>query len=351
VSGSFSGEIVLKKVMQERHQQQPMPKPPVKRLRQLARMGIPVLVGAAVTSAAFFVLGAVDADDPAGPVAQPELPRSHYDLLAMSPDKLGKVDVAMMNLICAKGLPGAENLDISVILAQLDTWAGKVRVETERHLYRATDPRYAEHYNHSEARLRAELIVQVLQEDCGVRYNGDRMFDVDFSNAADLFIHGMTSNKGSGGTCASMPVLYVAIGRRLGYPMRLVLAKQHVFCRWDDGQERFNIEGAGNGGVSYLPNEHYRNWPKPISDAEMKTGEFLESLTPREELATFLLSRGTCLHANGQLPEARACFAEAHRLMPNAMTPMLAMRSVLEGFFLGGLAQQRRARGNVLMLP
>jgi hypothetical protein len=148
-----------------------------------------------------------------------------------------------------------------------------------------------------------------------------------------------------------MPVLYVAIGRRLGYPMRLVLAKQHVFCRWDDGQERFNIEGAGNGGVSYLPDEHYRSWPKPISDAEMKTGEFLKSLTPREELATFLLSRGACLHANERMPEARACLAEAHRLMPNAMTPMLAMRSVLEGFFPGGLAQQRRARGNVLMLP
>ena len=150
--------------------------------------------------------------------------------------ELGKVDIAVMNLLCAKGLPGAENLDVRSVLATLDEWAGKVRIETERHLYRVHDPRYADHYNHSEARLRAEFIVQVLQEDCGVRYNLARVRNVDFSKPQDLFIHGMV-NSDNGGTCSSMPVLYAAISRRLGYPIKLVLAKQHVFCRWDDGRE------------------------------------------------------------------------------------------------------------------
>lgn len=65
---------------------------------------------------------------------------SYYDLLSMSPDELAKVDLALMNLLCAKGLPDAENLDIPAILKQLDEWAAKVMLETERHLYRVKDP-------------------------------------------------------------------------------------------------------------------------------------------------------------------------------------------------------------------
>jgi hypothetical protein len=53
-----------------------------------------------------------------------------------------------------------------------------------------------------------------------------------------LFLHGLT--QGRGGTCLSMPVAYVAVGRRLGYPLKLVTAKGHLFARWEslDGKER-----------------------------------------------------------------------------------------------------------------
>ncbi len=92
----------------------------------------------------------------------------------------------------------------------------------------------------------------------------------------------------------------------------------------NDCGERFNIDGATNGGINYPADEYYRTWPKPLSDAEMETGEFLKSLTPEEELATFLLARGMCLHANKRLIESRASIAEAHRLMPQAKTLVLA---------------------------
>ncbi len=254
-------------------------------------------------------------------------PQSFHELLAMTPEQLAQVDPALMNLLCAKGLPGTENLDIPAALAQLDAWAAKVRFETDRHLYRAADPRYAEHYAHSEARLRAEFIVQCLQEDCGVRYNPERIYEPDFRDSRDTFLNGMLPGA-KGGTCASMPVMYVAIGRRLGYPMKLVAAKEHLFCRWDDGQERFNIEGAGNGGIDYPPDDYYRTWPKPISDADMATGVFLTSMSAAEELAGFLHHRGMCLHQNGRLPEARAAFAEAHRLQPRDANTFTALRVV-----------------------
>ena len=45
-----------------------------------------------------------------------------------------------------------------------------------------------------------------------------------------------------------MPILYIAIGRRLGYPLKLVHAHGHDFVRWDEpGGERFNIDATSPG--------------------------------------------------------------------------------------------------------
>src|SRR5262249_46571614 len=152
-------------------------------------------------------------------------------------------------------------------------------------LYRVNDPRYADHYHGSEAKFRAEMLVQVLQEDFGVHYDMERVEHVDFRNSKDLFIHGMLQGS-NGGTCVSMPVLYAAIARRLGYPVKLVEAKSHLFCRWEgcgpDGKdERFNFDGAGSG-FSILDDSYYRSWPKPISDDEITRGEYLKSLNAAE---------------------------------------------------------------------
>jgi hypothetical protein len=263
----------------------------------------------------------------------------------MSPEELAKVDIALMNLTCAKDLPGAENMDIPAILKQLDAWAMKVKFETERHLYRVKDPQYAEHYANSEARLRVEFIVQTLQEDCGVHYNLQRAEAPDWGNSQDLFLHGLVGST-NGGTCSSMPLIYTVIGRRLGYPMKLVLAQSHIFCRWDAENERFNIEGSGDG-VSYYPDEFYRTYPKPISDAEVQRGEFLKSLTPAEELSSFLIDRGMCLDQNGRNPEARAAFAEAHRLMPQSAYHLRQLAMSMRQVFVPPDAAERRRQDEV----
>jgi len=195
--------------------------------------------------------------------------RSLDELLKMSPEQLAAVDIAEMNLHCAEGLPGAERLDIAKYLARLDEWAERVRDVTGRHLYRAHDPRWAEHYKHSENWLRVEFLAQVLQEDCGVHYNMQRIRDIDFGNSKDLFIHGMIDDP-NGGTCTSMPVMHVAVGRRLGYPLRLVLTRAHIFVRWDDGQERFNVESTGEGGTDSYPDEHYKTWPEKWNAVETR---------------------------------------------------------------------------------
>jgi len=138
-----------------------------------------------------------------------------------------------------------------------------------------------------------------------VKYNPQRIFDVDFTNSKDLFIHGMIDDS-NGGTCASMPVLYVAVGRRLGYPLFLSHTKGHLFVRWEDASERFNIEGTN--GFNSFPDEYYHTWPFPLTEAEKNGGYFLTSTTPSQEFATFLASRAHCLHDIGRVDEAELTY-------------------------------------------
>jgi hypothetical protein len=241
--------------------------------------------------------------------------KSLYELVGFPVAKIAEADIAEMNLLCTQNLQGGYGIDIDRCLARLDEWAKRVQFETERHLYRVTDPRFAEHYRRSESYYRAEMLLQVLQEYCGVKYNPERIFNVDFKNSKDLFIHGMIDDS-NGGTCASMPVLYVAVGRRLGYPLYLVPTKGHLFMRWDDGKDRFNIEGSGNG-ISSFPDEYYHTWPYQLTEHEKQSGQFLGSLTPAQEFAAFLATRGYCLYDTKDYILAEHAYSYASKFNPS----------------------------------
>ncbi len=216
-------------------------------------------------------------------------------------------DIAEINLLVAKGLPGAEDLDVGKSLKTLDLWAAWVKHETDRHLYRFR--KAPKEYNDSEAYFRILMMICTLQEDFHVCYNKDpkmRAGPVElapsdltfFGNPKDLFVNGLTEGDHEG-TCASLPVLYVAIGRRLGYPLRLVECKGHLFLRWEDDKERFNIEGT-NRGLNCYPDQEYLEWPYPISKEELATGMYMKSLSPKRELAAFLELRALCLKQHGR---------------------------------------------------
>ena len=246
--------------------------------------------------------------------SKPTSVESLDDLLALSLDRLPGVDIAQMNLLCAEGLPGAAGLNVDKCLATLDGWANWVGHETDRHLYRFRCA--PADYGHCEGYFRMLMLVTVLQQDFRVRYNPDRVGGIDFRDSRDLFIHGLLEEPHTG-TCASMPVLYAAAGRRLGYPLRLVLTHGHVFVRWDspDGRERFNIECASRGMLSF-PDEYYKTWPTPLMEGQVRKGRYLRSLGAAEELAVFVASRGHCLLDNGQTRAARIAYEQACRLEP-----------------------------------
>jgi hypothetical protein len=117
------------------------------------------------------------------------------------------------------------------------------------------------------------------------------------------------------GTCSSMPVLFAAVGRRLGCPLKLVTTKGHLFVRWEGASERFNIEATGHS-VNRFDDDYYRHWAFEISHSEEVAEGYLRSLTPAEEFAAFLSIRGMCLRQAVRLREAAEAFSAAARLAP-----------------------------------
>ena len=79
--------------------------------------------------------------------------------------------------------------------------------------------------------------------------------------------------------------------------------------------ETFNVEGAGEGIASY-DDEYYKTWPEPWTEIEEAEGWYLKSMTPLEELASFLATRGDCLTDNGRLSEAVQAYAWASAIAP-----------------------------------
>jgi hypothetical protein len=248
----------------------------------------------------------------AAPQARPDATLTLNDLLTMSPQDLEKIDIAQMNLLCAQDLNGSESLEINQCLATLDQWAKTCRKDIEARL--PTFPQYAAKYDNSVNLFKAVNMVLALKNTIGVDYNPEIMKRHTYPDSRDVFIHGCLAGNKQGG-CISIPVLCVSVGRRLGYPLKLVLTKEHVFFRWDDGKEIFNIEACCPGCDSF-PDDYYKTWPNKINDSEIKQNHLLKSLTPREELALFLETRGHCLFDAGRIADAQIMYAYAYKLMP-----------------------------------
>lgn len=230
------------------------------------------------------------------------------------------VDIARMNLLCAEALPGAENLNVDESLATLDQWAQHIKSEIDRnHHHYAEDPKF---FYNSEAFYKMLMMSEVLYEDYNIRYNPkwiaapgtEQADDHFFADSRDILIHGLVGNNRMG-TCSSMPVLYIALGRRLGYPLKLAKAKGHLFMRWDTPTEKFDMDATGKGLNKYT-DEEYKQWPFPLSEQDIKEEDYLKSLSPNEELSVFLSIRGECQTETEQLGDALASFNLAYKYVP-----------------------------------
>ena len=260
-------------------------------------------------------------------------PKSLAELLALAPDQLEKVDIAIIDLLCAEGLRGSEDLNVQKCLDTLNTWVRYVEAETKRnqHLFEE----HPERYKNSLAYYRMAMVATVLCEDLRMRYNPEREKQLEnghrirsddeqkkfFEDSKDVFIHGLIGGKHYG-TCASMPFLYAAVARRLGYPVTLATTATHFYVRYEEGEgKHLNVEATEHRAFLTPSDNEYKNpWELHVSDEEVSGMRYLQPLSNKEILGHSLLTRAEVLRSMNQYEKQAETWATAARYLPD--TPM-----------------------------
>jgi len=242
------------------------------------------------------------------------------DLWETPPEEIGKTDIAVLNLLCAHALPGSETLNVSRCLARLSRLTNFVRGRTD-----ANADWLRRHANYAtEAQQRAGLIVHTIKTNYGAGYHPqvrDDLLSGEYTTSSDAsedFIHVLLHDDPSRrwGTCATFPVIVVSIGRKLGYPMSLATNQYHIYARWEDGAETFNIEASNPAEMTVDPDDYYRTWPKRLPKAVEKDGFCFRSLTPAEEFALFMRKRVSYLFQFARYGESFVWMARSLQFAP-----------------------------------
>lgn len=256
------------------------------------------------------------------------------DLLEMSPAYFGRHDIALLNLLCAPNLPGSEHLNIPKALTRLDQLTAFVRENTERNVSRS---HLHPDYGHSEPMWRMAMLVTLVKRDFGAAYSPvarDELragVETPWTDSRDVFIHGLLDNdpKRRWGTCASIPVLIVAVARRLGYPVGLAASHRHLFARWE-GLEYFNIEASNPMGMTVHSDEEYRNWEGKLTSKQLLSGHYVRTLHPAEEFAEFLKLRVCILRDAARYDETLLWSARSLQYAPDDPIFPHAANQILE---------------------
>lgn len=257
-------------------------------------------------------------------------PKTLAELLALPVDQLEKVDIARMNLLCAEGLRGSENLDVEDCLRTLAAWTDHVERETKRNFHHFL--KQPKTFNNSIPYYQLGMMGTVLAEDLRIQYHPERERqllekpinqqtiedeNVFFSSSADVFIHGLLTGQHYG-TCASMPFLYVAVGRRLGYPVTIAARKYHLYLRYEGGNgEHLNMEATENRGFATPTDEEYRHGNYPMTQEEIDGCGWLRPLSNKEILGICLLNRANCLRSMKNYDAEITTLSDAARYLPD----------------------------------
>ena len=139
-------------------------------------------------------------------------------------------------------------------------------------------------------------------------WNNARPFQYDLADplgqqpGAQLLTSYLATRKGN---CVSMPILFLALGERLGIDVTLSTAPLHLFVKWTDNAtgKTWNLETTS--GAGFTLDEHYRK-NLPMTDEAVANGVYLKTLSRREALS--IIATGVLDHllAAGRYEEAIA---------------------------------------------
>lgn len=131
--------------------------------------------------------------------------------------------------------------------------------------------------------------------------------DLHVTKLSNRFINGYIASKK--GSCITMPMLYVILGERLGWPIYPVRSAKHFFVRYIPEELSFNFEQnieTTNGG-SFISNEQYK-LDVQIPDKAIENGVYLRTLSKKEYLASLLLINANQHLENNNIETAKKYF-------------------------------------------
>lgn len=205
-----------------------------------------------------------------------------------------EIDIGNVSLLLAKEV--YPDLDVKKYSGQIDRMVEDIRKLTKG----STDPDH-----------RIRVINTYLYQQQDFHYDKEDPYGKKDKNR---FLNGILSTKS--GSCQTMPLLYLAIAQRLGYPIYPVSAPQHLFLRYESQDlEMQNIETTSGG--AYATNEDYIR-DMDIPEKAVKTGAYLETMTYRELLGDLIAENGTYWARQKDLMRAIKYFEIAVRLNPKA---------------------------------
>jgi len=206
----------------------------------------------------------------------------------------GQIDIGLVALRLAKEV--YPEIDIAEYSKKIDGIVVGVRALTRY----STDPDF---------RIRA--LNTYLYKHYKLEYD---LSDPDAQKLENHFITGILDTKK--GSCITMPLLYLAVAQRLGYPVYPVAAPSHLFLRYVDPKLKLqNIEATTGGG--YVPDDEYQHVLK-VSDKGIESGAYLNTMTYREFLGDLIAENGIYWARQGDVVRGIIYLDRALKLNPKS---------------------------------
>lgn len=175
-----------------------------------------------------------------------------------------KIDIGIAALTFAKEV--YPDLDIKAYSAKIDKMVKEVKILTK---------------GRKSPDFRVRALNTYFYLKMGIRYD---LAEDAIGNPSNRYINGIIDTKK--GTCITMPLLYMAIAQRLGYPVYPVTTPDHYFLRYVDRNfKEQNIEVTGKG--AYVPDKQLAI-ELEVPPKAIASGCYLRTLSYHEYLANLL---------------------------------------------------------------
>lgn len=228
----------------------------------------------------------------AAPFGQfPPYTEAEKELEQMLQGRDERIDLALANWLIVADVPQFADLTREAYFARLDAMTGQVRQEM-------TGMRKA-------ALLRGKKLDDP-DTRCGIFCNAliklglayaEEYRQHDLSRHQEQALHGDANKtflagllRTRSGSCVSMPLIYLVIGQRLGFPVHLVAIGKHYFIRWEERGYRMNIETTAVDKVWVTDDDSAYLQEEGLTRKQVR-GSDLRNLTNREVVGQLFFTR------------------------------------------------------------